>query len=190
MAATPSIKITKSMPYRGGTRFYSNRYHFSGGTPADGTHWGTLADAIIAAEKTIYTSNVVVVSYDGYAAGSDVPIASGTRSVAGTKSNSGSHNAPGDCAVMCRWATAARTSKNHPVYLYKFFKSAVVYDSGGGQPADKLETAQKTLVETYATSWITGFSDGTNTYVLAGPNGAVATSRTVDQWVRHRDFPS
>lgn len=190
MAATPSISITKSLTYRGETREYTNRYHFLGGTPADAAHWTTLANAVIAAEKTCYTADTTVVGWKGYAAGSDVPVASGVVSVVGTKANSGSHNAPGDCCVLLRFQTAARSSKNHPVYLYNYLKRAVVKDSGGGAAPDDLEGAQKTIVETYGTAWLTGFSDGTNTYVRAGPNGAAATSRTVSQYVHHRDFPN
>jgi len=46
----------------------------------------------------------------------------------------------------------------------------------------------KTLLETYATAWISGFSDGANTYNRAGPNGAAAVARTVSGFLTHRDF--
>ena len=76
MAATPSIKIVKQMDYLGAPRQWSNRYHFNGGTPADGTHWTTLADAVVAAEKAIYkaATDFSIVHAFGYAAGSDVPV--------------------------------------------------------------------------------------------------------------------
>ena len=85
MAATPSIKITKQFTYRGVARHFSNRYHFVGGTPADNAHWTTLSDAIVTAEKVIYTSVVTIVSTTGYAAGSEVPVFSKTYSTAGTR---------------------------------------------------------------------------------------------------------
>ena len=189
MAATPSIEIIKTIGYEGGSRNFSNRYHFNGGTPADGTHWTTLATNVIAAEKLIFAADVTIIGAKGFAAGSDVPIFEETVSVVGTLAASGASGAPGDCAVLLRYSTAARSTKNHPVYLFNYFHGAIDYDSGSGHPEGTLYIPQKTAVETYADAWIAGFSDGTNTYNRAGPNGAAATSRLVDQWIRHRDFP-
>ena len=50
--ATPSVRIVKTFNYRGAVKEYSNRYHFTGGTPADSTAWNALFDAITAQEKT------------------------------------------------------------------------------------------------------------------------------------------
>lgn len=185
MAATPSVKITKQFNYRGTTRQWSNRYHFNGGTPADDSHWHTLFDNITAAEKLALFSNNTIVEATGYAAGSDVPVSSKAYSLAGTGSYSGTQLAPGDCAILCKWTTAARTSKNHPVYLFNYWHSAAFVTSSD---ADTLATAVKTLWETYASAWLAGFSDGVNTYVRSGPNGATALTRLVDSHIRHRDF--
>jgi hypothetical protein len=45
-------------------------------------------------------------------------------------------------------------------------------------------------METYADHWVSGFSDGAHTLVRAGPNGATGFSPIVDDYIRHRDFPS
>ena len=60
MAATPSIKVIKSFQYKGATRSFSNRYHFSGGTPSDATHWATLSDNVVAAEKALYAAHTTI----------------------------------------------------------------------------------------------------------------------------------
>ena len=185
MAPTPSLKVVKSFSYRGVTRQWSNRYHFNGGTPADSAHWTTLSDAVVTAEKASLGPVNTIVQTVGYAAGSDVPVFTKTYSTAGTMTTSGINAAPGDTAVMVRYATTARTPKNHPVYLYNWVHPVYFVP---GSP-DTVASGQVTVLQTYAGDWISGFSDGTNTYVRAGPNGATATGQLVSSVSRHRDFP-
>lgn len=186
MAATPSLKVIKSFPYKGGTKLWSNRYHFNGGTPADSTHWTTLSDAVVTSEKGNYTSDVTIVGTVGYAAGSEVPVFSKSYSTAGVGTWGSAPLAPGDAAILLRYSTTARTSKNHPVYLFNYFHG--VYTSGIAAP-DVPNPTMKGQIDTYAAAWISGFSDGTNTLVRAGPNGATATGHFVETYITHRDFP-
>lgn len=186
MAATPSLKVTKSFTYRGSAHRWSNRYHFNGGLPANNAAWTTLADAVVTAEKAVFSNSVQIVQVDGYAAGSDVPIFTKTYTTNGTLVDGGAQKAPGDVAIMVRYATASKTPKNHPVYLFNYYHGVCISTA-----ADLLLPAQATAFGTYAGAWVTpGFSDGTTSYVRAGPNGATATGFVVNGYLRHRDFPT
>lgn len=188
MATNASIKVIKSFSFKGGTRLWSNRYHFNGGTPADATHWHTLMDNVVTAEKAIYPVGQTIVECIGYAAGSDVPVATKNYTTTGTLSSvAGNTLAAGETAALARWSTAARSTKNHPIYCFKYFHGAVVMATTTGP--DKLDANQKTAIDTYSGSWITGFSDGTITAVLATPQGAAATGHVTEEYVTHRDFP-
>lgn len=187
--AFPSIQVVKTFTYRGGLREFSNRYHFTGGVPADSAHWTTLSDAITAAEKLIYgsTTGVTIVRTVGYDAGSDVPVFSKVYALAGTATLTNIGFTPGDVAALVRYSTAAKTGKNHPIYLFNYYHGAC-FQTGGS--ADIPNTDQKNLMSTYATAWITGFSDGTSAKHRCSPGGALATGSLVSPYLHHRDFPA
>jgi hypothetical protein len=188
VAATPSLRVVKTSPFKGGTRTWSNRYHFNGGTPADATHWHTLMDAVTTAEKAIFQSGTHIVEAIGYQAGSEVPVASKVYSLAGTLTlAAGWFGQAPEVVGLARFATAARTTKNHPIYCFNYFHQVSTDPSGGYW--DQLHGTQKTAMTTYCSSLISGFSDGSITAVRASPNGAAATGVLVEEWVTHRDFP-
>lgn len=187
MATTPSVRVIKSFSYRGGTKLFSNRYHFNGGTPADGAHWDTLFDAIVLKEKAIYASTVTIVECVGYAAGSEIPVRTKNYTTAGVGTWGSAPQAQGDTVILGRWSTPARSTKNHPIYLYNYFHGA--YTSGVGSP-DTPNPTQKTEVDNYMGFWIAGFSDGSITAVRAGPQGVTASGHFTETYLRHRDFPN
>lgn len=191
MAATWSIRVVKQFTYRGSLHKFSNRYHFGTNGPADSAHWTTLSDAITVAERAIYmpiaSGGATIIETVGYAPGSEVPVFTKTYSTAGTASFASFQSVPGDCAAVVRYSTPDRSTKNHPVYCFNY------YHAVGAQstitPADTLCNAQATALATYATAWITGFSDGTTTYHRSRPTGDLVTGSVVNPLLSHRDLP-
>lgn len=189
MAVAASIKVVKTFPYRGSSRLWSNRYYFSDGAPADAAKWLAFSDAVTAAEKAIHNNaieGVSIVETVGYVGGSDVPVYTKTYALAGTLATGTGVHMPGDVALMVRYATATRTIKNHPLYLYNWYHGVMANSATNG---DIPLVAARTAISTYAANWITGFSDGVVQHHRCGPNGDLATGSLVDTVLRHRDFP-
>lgn len=196
--ATPdtknSVVITKQFTYRGSSRQWTNRYHFEGDLPADAAHWTTLCDNITAAEKLIHRAAVSIVQATGYDASSATStnphgdaVFTKTYSLAGTFTPGGSDSVfAGNDAGLVRYATTARSTKNHPVYLFNYYHGGV----SDGSNKDDLASDWVTVLNTYGGAWLTGFTDGTAPRERCGPRGAVATAVAVDPFVRHRDFPA
>lgn len=144
---------------------------------------------MVAAEANALSSRTEILEAIYYVAGSDLPVGSKSYTTAGALGISGGTSfAPPDCAAVVRYATTARTSKNHPIYLFNYYHTPIQVSVSGSNDG-ALASGMVSALQTYATAWITGFSDGTNTYVRAGPNGATATSRSVLPYISHRDFP-
>ena len=189
MAPTvPSLKVVKRSAFKGGTRQWSNRYCLTGGAPSDDTHWHTLMDAVTTAEKAITSPNTTIVEALGYLAGSDVSVSTKTYSLAGTLSPaSGFEHQALQTAAIVRWSTAARSTKNHPIYIFKYYHDVFMHILNSSY--DGLDANQKSAMQTYAAAWITGFSDGTTTHKLTSPSGHDATGSIVEEYLTHRDFP-
>jgi len=170
---------------------YSNRYHFHGGTPADSAHWTTLANAVTTAEKAIHESvssgGSKIIEAVGYAGGSEIPVFTLTYALDGTGSFTTYIPQQGDVAALIRYSTADRSSKNHPIYCFNYYHGAG--SDGTGTDPGKFNPSQKTAFTTYANLWISGFSDGTNTYTRSRPNGNQCTGVFVEPQLTHRDLP-
>lgn len=172
-------------------RTFSNRYHIGTNYPPDPTHWTTLCDAITAAEKlifkTIATGGAKIVEAVGYAPGSEVPVFTKTYALDGTGTPSGFIPTPGDCCALVRYSTPDRSTKNHPVYCFNYYH-AIGLD-GVVMNSDAVLAAQKTLIQTYANNWISGFSDGATNYIRSRPTGDLCTAAFVEPLITHRDLP-
>jgi hypothetical protein len=185
VAATPDIVIVNRFTYRGNFEEWSNKYHFSGGTPANAAAWKALADAIVAAQAPALPSVVRNVRAYGHEAGNVGAVWSydyltPAETTPGSLSQGSGALAPGDCAAWLRWATANFVNGKR-IYLRKYFHGAVTTSVSNG---DTLLAAQKTALETYGAAWVTGFIS--STYKIAGPLGAAGSSPQAGAFITTR----
>lgn len=186
MAAKPSVKLTYTMPYRGATQQWTNRFHFDGHVPASDAEWEDFFTQLRTWGPAIIGSDGHLVGLTGYLAGSDVPVYSWTGSLAGTATfNASDVPTPGDVAALVRCTTTQRSTKNHPIYLFKYFHQAKSLPTN----ADQISTNLKTTLDSYMTHWISGaFTIAGVPVKYCGPNGAVAQTRLTETYLTHRDF--
>lgn len=191
MAATWSIRVIKSFNHRGSVGKFSNRYHFGTAGPPDSTHWTTLSDAIVTAEKAIFmpltSGGAKIIETIGYAAGSEVPVFTKVYTTDGTAGFAGYAPAPSDTVALVRYSTPDRSSKNHPVYCFNYYHAVATTEAIAD--ADLLLNSQATAMATYGAAWVTGFSDGTTTFKRSRPTGDLCTGVLVNPRVTHRDLP-
>ena len=128
-----------------------------------------------------------IVETFGYVTGSDSPVFSKTYTADGTCAVAGSVS-PGDAAALVRYSTAARSSKNHPIYCFSYYHG--INNGGGAGTSDYCVAAAVTAMGVYAAIWVgAGFSDGTHTMKRTSPAGHDCTGYLVEALLTHRDLP-
>lgn len=186
MPDTPSITLVKRFTYRDTQEEFSNKYHFSGTTPADAAAWKTLADAIIAAERPTVQASVRWYRAYGYVAGNDNSVfqhdyaGPPDTSVAGTLALGTQRDVPGDIAVTIRWFTGALSSRGKKIYCRKYMHGAVASPAD----VDEVGPAQLAAMATFAAKLIDGTLPGNFRY--CGPQGAVLSAPSVAPYLTTR----
>lgn len=186
MPDTLSVKIVKNFTYRGAVQPFSNRYHFTGATPADTTAWTALFDAIIAQEKNLYIPPITIVQAVGYAPGSDLPASTKNYTTAGTSAVYGAAT-PGDCAALLRHSTSKRSTKNHVVYCYSFYHGCRT--DGNSNNGDTLHGTYLSSLDSMGALLHNGITTGGVTRVRCTPDGFPVVGHLAEPYITHRDFP-
>jgi hypothetical protein len=188
MATTQySLRVQKKFTFRGSDKFFSNRYYFDGGAPADSTAWHNLMDAVVALEKTIYVSVVQITDCFGYGPSSEVAVASKAYTQNGTATPGAGIACPGECVALLRMATTKMSVKNHPVYCFSYFHG--VLNNNASTTVDEVFSNQQTWITNYGDAWLNGITVGARTYKRTTPDGHPTTGKLAEKWITHRDFP-
>lgn len=185
MPDTASITTIKRFLYRGNQEEWSNTYHFTGTTPANDAAWKTLADALIAQEKTMFGIQQTFVRAYGYAPGNEHSVAQidyvalGGALVIGTGTGISGNAAPGDAAFMIR-GKVGTSSTGKSVYVRKYFHGAIVTSAN----SDNVSTEQKTAAAAFGAKLIDGTLPGS--FKWCSPQGTVPAAVTALPFVTTR----
>lgn len=191
MATPPTqvgIRLGFDMYRHGGTARVHNVFHFNGPAWTNQAEFETVADALTTAYKAALSAAATIKECVAYNPNSWLPVYSKTYNLAGLLADAGNNKlCPSDCAMVLRFGTTQRTTKNHPIYLFKYMKPAMCNQNTS---VEQVGPPSKTALETFGSALVSGFNDGTRTRIYCGPRGAVAQNRTVDDYIGHRDFVS
>jgi hypothetical protein len=184
--ARPSIRVERTSPYRGGTRTWGQRYFFTGSnfTTAE---FETLKDNLRALLRNITLDVTNITKCVGYNIGSDVPVYTDNSVVAGTYPSTTEPVMPLEVAALVRLGTTVRSTKNHPIYGFKYFHNV---QNDGGLDHELLRAGWKSTCESEMDAILAGLSDGDSTRSWCDAKGAVFQSRLVETYLTHRDFPN
>jgi hypothetical protein len=185
MAAMPSIKWRLQIPREGGTKDWSTKMHFNGGFPANLSAATDLIVNMMADFKQGLREDVQVVDAVFYEDDTSpsvftVPVATFGEIL----KSAGDPQAAIICALIS-WTTDARNSRGGPIYLRNFLHGAVCL----GTDLEQLLALQKSKLQAFAGQFDdsgAGYSDGTNTYHRAGPDGVAGLVGTCELFVSRR----
>ncbi len=181
------VKLSFTFSWQGSTKGWSQLYHFTQGSWQDQGHFNALSDNLWNTIKTFIPARNTLVSTTAYNPGSFLPVYTKAYGSAGTYTDTTNPQAPGEACCLVRFTTTQRTSKNHPIYLFKWFHGM---QTNGLTAPDVLRSGIQTTAQGNINTLVAGLSDGTLTRFYCGPFGAVGQAGTVNTNLHIREFPT
>lgn len=185
MAATPSLKFSFQTPYKGGTKQWSTKFHFIGGIPADTAAWSAFVTDVWGQLYPYLRDDQKFVLANGYLDDSSPAVFTEIEDAFGTSTDSGLEKQTAYVATLLAWSTDAHNARGGPIFLHNYLHGAITQSTD----SDEVPSDQLTGLTAFAHRWSdagTGFSDGTNTYKRAGPEGVAGLVGTCREFVSHR----
>lgn len=190
MATPPTqagLKMVYSFNWRGTTKQWSQLWHWTEGNWASQGQFDTFATLLFNNLKTFTNPRVTFVEAVAYNPGSFLPVFTHVIGSPGTYAEGTPPEATGEACMLWKFTTDQRTTKNHPIYLFKWFHGV---QADGATDPDTLRNGTRTSAESVLTTILAGLSDGTNTRHYCGPRGAVAQTGSVNTKLHMREFPT
>lgn len=184
----PGTRIVIETPYEGGVKQWSNRWFFNGPDWDNEAEWELVSDYIV--DKLVnkwLTARSTVMSAIGTNGGSDMPVYSKTYNEAGAFATGGKFHPPLESVGLCRFSTTQRSSKNHPIYLFKYMHDCLMDDTA---TPEVLYAFQRSQFGGALSTMLGGITTAGHTRYLCGPRGAVAQAALIETYFSHRDFLS
>lgn len=174
MSLAPGVNVIYSFKYRGVDEEWSQLYHFTGDHPTDDAGWIALIAALLPLCQVISTDRVKIVRAYGYnttdphhAADYVYETADHGGVLTGDLNTSIADVAPGDAASWVRWKTGRTNTHGKPIYLRKYFHSAIL----SGESDDDQDTLDSTYKADLAAFGATVLAASGDWPGLAGPDG-------------------
>lgn len=178
------MRIGFAIPYRGGTKDWSTRFHLSA-EPPDTSHWHNLFEAMWADLKAGIRGDVQLMYATGYT--NDTTPYVWREEFDGTFGTL-TPAAPEQAAIICallHFTTDVRNSRGGPVFLRNFIHGVNASSSDYDAPSSTQKAALNTFASTLAGDGA-GYSDGTTTYHRAGPDGDSGIVGTCNDFLSRR----
>lgn len=190
MATPPDqagIKYTFSFSWRGQTKSWSQLWHFTQGAWQDQGHFNATSDAVWNLIKLAIPARNTLVTTTAYNPGSFLPVYTKSYGATGSYTDTANPQAPGEACMLVKFTTTQRTTKNHPIYLFKWFHGV---QTDGATSPDLLRNGIQSTMQGNLNTLMAGVSDGTLTRKYCGPFGAVAQTAAVNTQLHIREFPT
>jgi hypothetical protein len=185
-----SILIGYEVPSKGTHELVTNRFYLRGAaggeTPADESVWRAIANNMVSDLADCLSPNARIKFAQCFSHSPQILLHDFTYDAPGAHAiPMHSLDEPGFVCQLMKWRTTARTSNNHPIYLFNFIHGILT------DPVTPEVSACASAVDEFGgflTDGSTHYSFGGVDWVKCGPNGASAVEYLPSTYVTSHDL--